>query len=38
MPWALMVLSWVLHQVPRRWGKCSPVICRVTGCMVGRGR
>ena len=38
MPWALMVLSWVLHQVPRRRGKCSPVICRVTGCMVGCGR
>jgi len=33
-----MVLSWVLHQVPRRRGKCSPVICRVTGCMVGCGR
>ena len=38
MPWALMVLSWVLHQVPRRRGKCSPVICRTTGCMVGCGR
>jgi len=33
-----MVLSWVLHQVPRRRGKCSPFICRVTGCMVGCGR
>jgi len=38
MPCALMVLSWVLHQVPRRRGKCSPVICRVTGSMVGCGR
>src|SRR5262249_60273113 len=37
MPWALMVLSWVLHQGPRRRGKSSPVICRVTGCMVGCG-
>jgi len=33
-----MVLSWVLHQVPRRRGKCSPFICRITGCMVGCGR
>ncbi len=38
MPWARLVLSWLLHQVPRRRGRCSPVICRVTGCMVGCGR
>ena len=36
MPWALLVLSWVLHQTPRYGDRCSPV-CRLAPAATSGG-
>ena len=38
MLWALLVLRWVLHQIPHHGARCSPVTCFVTGLTAGRGQ
>jgi hypothetical protein len=35
MLWALLVLRWVLHQIPHHGARCSPVSCFVTGLAAG---
>jgi hypothetical protein len=36
MPWALLVLSWVLHQTPRYGDRCSPA-CRMAPAATSGG-
>jgi hypothetical protein len=35
MPWALLVLSLVLHQTPRYGDRCSPACCQATSATSG---
>jgi hypothetical protein len=35
MPWALLVLSWVLHQTPRYGDRCLPACCRANAATSG---
>ena len=37
MPWALLVLGWVLHQMPRHGERCSSAFRSVGSAVVGRG-